>query len=193
MLNCNLDKPSHVTRGRLSPFCCHTKTRNCFLEWEGWKWWWGCLSMISHTGSNPAPWLFFFFSCLHSVQMPVFHLESLFLVHHKTSAVSSSFLLFLSHCSLLFDQHPESQTHAHHPPAPLPRPVYFCRSSYGLLQFVFKDLYVASQRKTGFRNMEHLDLTFVAGEISKTKAISKTTDTRKKKLLHYPEIMHYSC
>lgn len=49
------------------------------------------------------------------------------LPHHKTSALSS--FSPSPTVSLLFDQHPDSQTHEHHPPAPLPGPVCCCRAA----------------------------------------------------------------
>lgn len=49
------------------------------------------------------------------------------LLHHKTSALSS--FSPSPTVSLLFDQHPDTQTHEHHPPAPLPGPVCCCRAA----------------------------------------------------------------
>lgn len=47
-----------------------------------------------------------FFSCPPSLQMPVFHLEGL--SFNSPQDISPHFLLSLSHCSLLSDQHPDN-------------------------------------------------------------------------------------
>lgn len=69
--------------------------------------------------------------------------ESIFLF--KISPISSSFLLRLSHCSLLFEQHPNTQIHAHHPPAPPPVHGCFFENSYTLLGFVWRSLGIQTQ------------------------------------------------
>lgn len=65
-------------------------------------------------------------SALASLQRPVFHLGSLSLAHRKTSGLPS----FLPPPTVLFcSTNPQTLRHAHHPPAPLPMTVCFCRAA----------------------------------------------------------------
>lgn len=111
-----------------------------------------------------------FFSYLPSLQMPVFHLESLSFSSPQEFSPLPPFF-FSSPTVLFFLTNIQIPRRAHHPPTHPPMLPYFFWASYSLLQFAFKGCYIASQRKMGFRNMEHiLDLAFVA-KIRKTANI----------------------